>query len=226
MSVSLGEKVVGELHGRIVFKRRVTAIAGQLATMIPPGSRLLDVGCGDGSLAALLPRIVPGLAVQGVEVHARPDCAIDCRLYDGKHLPFPDGSFDICLFVDVLHHTMDPETICKDAFRVSRKNVLIKDHLCENALDAWTLRFMDWVGNSSHGVALPYNYLSQERWNKLYDAAGLEISKTVHELPLYPPPFSFLFGRGLHFISLLSKKGVPSCRGPNQADPVGPDPAS
>jgi ubiquinone/menaquinone biosynthesis C-methylase UbiE len=207
MSVSVGEKVVGKLHGRLVFNRRVKVIAKQLAAMIAPGSQLLDVGCGDGSLAALLAGMVPGLAVQGVEVHARPDCAIECSLYDGKRLPFPDGSFDVCLFVDVLHHTTDPETICRDAFRVSRKYVLIKDHLCENAVDAWALRFMDWVGNSSHGVALPYNYLSQDRWNKLFDAAGLETVKTVHEIPLYPPPFSLLFGRGLHFISLLRKKG-------------------
>lgn len=207
MSVSVGEKVVGQLHGSLVFKRRVKVIATQLAAMIPPGSRLLDVGCGDGSLAALLTQLVPGLTVQGVEVHARPDCAIECRLYDGKHLPFPDGSFDVCLFVDVLHHTMDLEIICRDASRVTGKYVLIKDHLSENALDAWTLRFMDWVGNSPHGVALPYNYLSQVRWSRLFDAAGLEPVKTEHKLPLYRPPFSFLFGRGLHFISLLRKKG-------------------
>jgi len=206
MGVSVGEKVVGQLHGRIVFKRRVAVLARHLAAMIPPGSQILDVGCGDGSLAALLTQLVPGLSVQGVEVHARPDCAIQCRLFDGKRLPFPDGSFDVCLFVDVLHHTMDPEAICRDAFRVSRKYVLIKDHLCENALDAWTLRLMDWVGNSSHGVALPYNYLSRKRWAGLFDTAGLETVQTEHELPLYPPPFSFLFGRGLHSISLLRKK--------------------
>jgi ubiquinone/menaquinone biosynthesis C-methylase UbiE len=207
MSGNVSENVIGHLHGRFVFKRRVNVIAKHLAAMIPPGSKVLDVGCGDGSLAALLTQIAPGIEVQGVEVHARPDCAIDCRLYDGEHLPFPDNSFDLCLFVDVLHHTMDPETICKDASRVSKASVLIKDHLCENAFDKWTLRFMDWVGNRHHGVALPYNYLSGERWSKLFDAAGLEPVKTERDLPLYSPPFSFLFGRNLHFVSLLRKRG-------------------
>ena len=206
VSVSAGEKVVGQLHGHLVFKRRVAAIARQLALMILPGSQILDVGCGDGSLAALLAQLVPGLTVQGVEVHARPNCAIECRLYDGKRFPFPDSSFDVCLLVDVLHHTMAPETICGEAFCVSRKYVLIKDHLCENQVDAWTLRFMEWVGNRSHGVALPYNYLSQERWGRLFDAAGLETVRTERELALYPPPFSLLFGRGLDFISLLRRK--------------------
>ena len=47
----------------------------------------------------------------------------------------------------------------------------------------------------------------QERWANLFDTVGLETVKTVKEVPLYPPPFSLLFGRGLHFISLLRKKG-------------------
>jgi ubiquinone/menaquinone biosynthesis C-methylase UbiE len=207
MSVGIGEKAVGHLHNRIVFKRRVNVIAKQLATMIPPGSQLLDVGCGDGSLGYLLTQLVPGLVVQGVEVLARPDCAIESYLYDGKRLPFPDDSFDVCLFVDVLHHTTNPEPIFRDATRVSRKNILVKDHFCENSFDRWTLRFMDWVGNSSHGVALPYNYLSQERWSGLFATVGLDPVKTELELPLYPFPFSYLFGRGLHFVSLLRKRG-------------------
>ena len=27
-----------------------------------------------------------------------------------------------------------------------------------------TLRFMDWIGNARHGVALPYNYWSAQEW--------------------------------------------------------------
>jgi ubiquinone/menaquinone biosynthesis C-methylase UbiE len=189
-----------------VFDRRAEVIAKQAAAMIPPGSQLLDVGCGDGSLAARVAQIVPLTNVQGAEVHARPDCAIECRLFDGKSLPFPDNSFDVCLFVDVLHHTMDPETICREAVRVSRKHVVIKDHLCENRVDDATLRFMDWAGNRSHGVALPYNYLSQKRWDKLFEDVGLEKIVTEHKIALYPFPFSLIFGRGLHFISLLQKK--------------------
>ena len=166
------------------------------------------MGCGDGSLGALLRSLVPGLHVEGVEVHARPDCAIPFHLFDGQHLPFPDNSFDVCLFVDVLHHSQTPVAILQDACRVSRKFVLIKDHLAESRFDYWTLRVMDWVGNAPHGVSLPYNYFSRAQWDDAFRRSSLALRSTQTDLSLYPPPLSWLFGRGLHFISLLEKKDV------------------
>jgi SAM-dependent methyltransferase len=205
MSADLGTQLVGKIHGNVVHQRRVAVLAQKLAAMLPPGNCLLDVGCGDGKLAALLRGAVSKLEVEGVEVLPRGDCAIPCQAFDGSHLPFPDDSFDGCLFVDVLHHTRDPFPVLHDACRVSRKFLLIKDHLAESALDHWTLRLMDWVGNRSHGVALPYAYLSGSEWLDLYKRLGLSVERTENDLALYPAPFSALFGRNLHFISLLRK---------------------
>lgn len=198
--------LVGRIHSRLIFDRRRNVLARRLAALLPSGSRLLDVGCGDGSLGALLGSLVPGLHVEGVEVHARPDCAVPFQLFDGQHLPFPDNSFDLCLFVDVLHHSPAPVVILQDACRVSRKFVLVKDHLSESHFDYWTLRLMDWVGNAPHGVSLPYNYLSRAQWDEAFRQSSLVSRSTQTDLPLYPPPLSWLFGRGLHFISLLEKK--------------------
>jgi len=206
MSANLGTQLVGKIHGKVVHQRRIVVLAQKLAEMLPPGSQLLDVGCGDGTLATLLRDAVPKLDVQGVEVLPRGDCAIPCRAFDGSHLPFPDDSFDCCLFVDVLHHTVDPFPLLRDACRVSRKFLLIKDHLAEGALDHWTLRLMDWVGNRSHGVALPYAYLSGAKWQDLYKRLGLIVQRTDSDLPLYPAPFSAVFGRRLHFIALLKRE--------------------
>jgi len=174
--------------------------------MLPPASRLLDVGCGNGTLAALLRQTVPELDVQGVEVLPRTECAIPCRAFDGVHLPFPDRSFDCCLFVDVLHHTKDPLMILQDAYRVSSEFILIKDHFAENAVDHLTLRLMDWVGNRPYGVALPYAYLSRSQWKELYNRLGVSLERTDCDLSLYPAPFSAIFGRDLHFIALLKKR--------------------
>lgn len=206
MSANAGIRLVGKFHGKVVVQRRIAVLAEKLGAMIAPGSRLLDIGCGDGKLAALLRDAVPGLKVEGVEVHPRNGCAIPCRYFDGSHLPFPDRCFDCCLLVDVIHHMKDPLPLLRDACRVSRQFLAVKDHLAENALDHWTLRLMDWVGNRPHGVALPYAYLSAAQWQELYQQLGLSVERTALDLPLYPAGFSMIFGRNLHFISLLRKQ--------------------
>jgi ubiquinone/menaquinone biosynthesis C-methylase UbiE len=197
-------ELVGKVHSHFVFQRRIAVLAEKLAAMVPPHSSMLDIGCGDGTISRLISDSVPGVEITGAEFARRPDCAIPCTEFDGKQLPLPDKSFDGCMFVDVLHHTLDPLTIVRDAVRVSRKFVLIKDHLQESLLDHWTLRLMDWVGNRPHGVVLPYAYLSQKQWQTLFRDAGLTESKSERNIPLYPAPFSFVFGRNLHFICLLS----------------------
>jgi len=166
---------------------------------------VLDVGCGDGTIAAVLKETRPDLTVEGVEIAPRPVCRIACRSFDGSHLPFPDQSFDVCLLVDVLHHTVDVTQLLREAARVARDSVLVKDHLSENSLDDGTLRFMDWIGNRPHGVTLPYNYQSRRQWEKHFATCGLRVAHFSSKVPLYPVPFSLLFGRKLHFVAQLRK---------------------
>jgi SAM-dependent methyltransferase len=206
MSDSQGMELLGRAHGQLVHKRRVAVLGQRLAAMLPPALTLLDVGCGDGTIAKIVGQSVPGLTVSGAEYAPRPDCAIPCAGFDGLRLPFPDQSFDGCMFVDVLHHSRDPLAILRDAARVCRSFILIKDHLAESTLDHMTLRFMDWVGNRPHGVELPYNYLSGQQWQNLYHDAGLVEVQVEREVPIYPVPFSYIFGRQLHFIALLKKR--------------------
>lgn len=42
------------LHGKLVHRRRVRVLAAHLLAWLPPGARVLDVGCGDGELGAAL----------------------------------------------------------------------------------------------------------------------------------------------------------------------------
>ena len=189
----------------MVFGRRTRVIAEALAPLIPLGAGILDIGCGDGTIASLLLGQRPDLSIEGVEIAPRPTCRISCRAFDGEHLPFPDGAFDACLFVDVLHHTRDLTQLLREAARVSRSLVLLKDHLSENSFDHTVLRAMDWVGNRPHGVTLTYNYQSLGQWKQHFAACGLRNTKLSANLPLYPPPFSLLFGRKLHFVAQLAK---------------------
>jgi SAM-dependent methyltransferase len=205
MSDSQTVKLVGKVHGKFVYGRRKAVLVQQLSVMLPAAATLLDVGCGDGTIGKLVGQSAPGMTVEGAEFIPRADCAIPCLGFDGEHLPFADESFDGCMFVDVLHHSRNALAILRDASRVSRKFILIKDHLAESSFDHATLRFMDWVGNRPHGVELPYNYFSNEQWQELFHGAGLREVRVERRIPLYPFPFSAVFGRSLHFIALLEK---------------------
>src|SRR5260370_33947635 len=192
-------------HRAFVFQRRTRVLAEILASQIPQRASVLDIGCGDGTIGSLIVERRPDISIQGGEDLVRPGCKIDCRAFDGSSLPFPDGCFDVCLFVDVLHHTPDPAILLREAVRVSRSFVLLKDHLDENIFDDMTLRFMDWVSNRPHGVVLAYNYQSRRQWAEYFSTCGLAVTAWTTRVPLSPPPVSFVAGRGLHFVSLLKK---------------------
>jgi SAM-dependent methyltransferase len=202
---SLFLSAVRQGHGVLVHGRRVRVLAKVLAEQIPQGAAVLDIGCGDGTIAALIVQARPDISMQGVEVLPRADCQIPCSSFDGNTLPFGERSFDVAMLVDVLHHTSDVSVLLREAARLSRQIVLLKDHLSENAFDHATLRFMDWVGNRPHGVTLTYNYQSRAQWDAHFAAAGLRAASLAANIPLYPVPFGALVGRGLHFVATLRK---------------------
>jgi hypothetical protein len=62
---------------------------------------------------------------------------------------------------------------------------------------------MDRVGNTRHGVALPYNYWRRSQWRQEFERVGLSPRNWNDSLHLYPWPASLLFDRSLHFVSRL-----------------------
>lgn len=194
---------LGKVHGALVFDRRVDVLARELAAQIPAGARVLDIGCGSGDIAAAIMSRRPDVKIEGVDVLVRPETRIPVKAYDGQTLPHPDASFDVAMMVDVLHHTDDPAAVLAEAKRVAKQGVLVKDHFRDGVLAGATLRFMDWVGNAPHGVRLPYNYLSKREWNGIWSDLGLAPQQLRERLGIYPAPFTWLFDRGLHFVTLL-----------------------
>jgi SAM-dependent methyltransferase len=204
--VGLGYRMLNAMHKALVFNRRVHILAAHFAETIPQRGTVLDIGTGDGVLAVALMQLRPDLRIEGVDVLARPDAAIPVTIYDGQTVPFPDQSFDYVLISDVLHHTENPAAVLAEAARVARLGIVLKDHLREGFLAGPTLRFMDWVGNRGHNVVLPYNYLSRDEWQVAYLRARLTTVSSKERLGLYPPPFSWLFERHLHFVALLAPR--------------------
>ncbi|HWZ83259.1 MAG TPA: class I SAM-dependent methyltransferase [Terriglobales bacterium] len=198
--------LAGSLHDRYVAPRRVRILANLVAPLLPENARVLDVGCGDGAVSRAIQQLRPDLHIEGVEVLLRDRSEIPVAAYDGKNLPFPDQSFDCVVMVDVLHHENDPARLLREAARVTSQCVVVKDHLLEGLLAAPTLRFMDWVGNARHGVALPYRYWRRAEWQLEIERAGLAPVTWDESLRLYPWPASLVFDRELHFVSRLEKR--------------------
>ena len=77
----------------------------------PAGQRVLDVGCGVGSID----RFLAGRFAHLCGVDTAPDAlgrghrenpAVTYAAADGTRLPFPDGGFDVVFAVCVLHHVV------------------------------------------------------------------------------------------------------------------------
>jgi SAM-dependent methyltransferase len=194
---------VETIHGRYVHDRRSRILSGHLAKFIPENVLVLDVGSGDGLLGQLISQIRPDVTIQGIDVLVRPRTHIPTEKYDGERIPYGDTSFDGVMFVDVLHHTTDPLILLREAIRVARRAIVIKDHLLDGLFAGQTLRFMDRAGNARHGVSLPYNYWTKETWVDAFDTLGLRVGMWTTKLDLYPRPASWLFDRSLHFVARL-----------------------
>lgn len=201
--IAVEKKFLNAAHDVVVFQRRVRVLLQCLLAELGQSGSVLDLGCGDGSLAKAIMERRPNLRFRGIDVLVRPRTAIPVELFDGVTIPAADQSYDWVTIVDVLHHTDNPGRLVSEAARVARKGVVIKDHLREGFAARQTLRVMDWVGNKGHNVRLPYNYLSRQEWDALFAQAGVSPLTWRTELSLYPFPATLLFDRGLHFVATL-----------------------
>lgn len=89
------------------------------------GGRVLDVGCGSGTMAKALKRERPELEVHGVdfatsaiESAAREAGGVIFEVARAEALPFADGWFDAVTMFDVLEHVDDGDRVLVEIARV------------------------------------------------------------------------------------------------------------
>jgi SAM-dependent methyltransferase len=191
------------LHERFNVPRRARILASRISELIPRDAHVLDVGTGDGQIAALIELRRPDVRICGIDLLVRERTEISVTPFDGRRIPFPDDSFDVVTFVDVLHHAADPMQLLREALRVSRNGLIVKDHTCDGFLAHATLRFMDRVGNRRFGIPVPADYWSAEVWRAAFAELELQASVWDHRLELYPWPLGLVFDRSLHCLCRL-----------------------
>ena len=101
-----------------------------IAELVPPGSRVLDLGCGNGELLGHL-RDVRQCTGYGIEIDdanvlactQRGVNVIQLNLEEGLAL-FEDQSFDVVLQLDTLQHLRNTEKMLRETARVGRIGIV------------------------------------------------------------------------------------------------------
>jgi SAM-dependent methyltransferase len=144
------------------------------------GMSVLDVGCGEGWVA-------DEIAQQGAAEVATVD-VVDVRrihglafsLYDGVHLPFPDGRFDVVMLNFVLHHVPNERkvSLLREALRVARETVFILEDTPRTSLDRLVSRRHGEAYRRKIGSNAPFGFLTVNEWQWLFRGMGLEAEAT------------------------------------------------
>ena len=101
-----------------------------LARLVPEGSRVLDLGCGDGSMLDYLQRS-RGCSGYGIEIAdanvlacvRRGVNVIQLNLDEGLAM-VGDNSFDVVLQIDTLQHLRNAEVMLRETARVGRTGIV------------------------------------------------------------------------------------------------------
>jgi methionine biosynthesis protein MetW len=101
-----------------------------IEAMVPEGSRVLDLGCGDGQLLAEL-AASKGCAGRGIEINDR--AVLSCiqrgvAVYHGDMLEgmtyYRDDSFDVVILSQTLQQASDPVRVIGEMLRVGRTAII------------------------------------------------------------------------------------------------------
>ncbi|MEO5795621.1 MAG: methionine biosynthesis protein MetW [Rhodoferax sp.] len=171
-----------------------------IARLVPVGSRVLDLGCGDGALLAHL-QATRGCTGYGVEIDdakllkcvQRGVNVVQLNLDEGLAL-FDDASFDVVLQIDTLQHLRNAEVMLRETARVGRMGVLAFPNFAH-----WPNRLSILRGRMPVTKRLPYQWydtpnirvgtfkdfevLAGKNNLHILDAFGLQEGREVRFLP-------------------------------------------
>jgi methionine biosynthesis protein MetW len=130
-----------------------------VTSMVPFGSRVLDLGCGNGELLAHL-QAHHGCSGYGVEIDdanvlacvQRGVQVIQLNLDQGLAL-FGDQSFDVVLQIDTLQHLRNAETMLRETVRVGCMGVVTFPNFAH-----WPNRLSVLQGHMPVTKKLPYQW--------------------------------------------------------------------
>ena len=152
---------------------RAYDMALEIARIIPPGSEVLDVGCGNGFIAHHLSAML-GTTIVGIDLGSSTDAPIDYRRYDGARFPGFDNSFDAVLLCYVLHHAQDVRVVLNEMLRVLHDGGLAV--IYEDIPRSWWDKGVCWFHNQQWRARTgPSTFRRESEWRALFKSLGFEI---------------------------------------------------
>ncbi len=159
---------------------------GLISTMIPSGARVLDVGCGTGSVSRLIMDACH-CTVLGIEPDAERAAAANANGIEIVGAQLTDeliprlGLFDVVLFADVLEHLVDPFGMLRLAQRFLRAGGAVVASLPNVA--HWTVRLNLLRGHFDYqpvGImdATHLRWFTIRSLHRLFSQAGYSIVDT------------------------------------------------
>jgi ubiquinone/menaquinone biosynthesis C-methylase UbiE len=152
---------------------RAYDMALEIAQVIPPGSRVLDVGCGNGFIAQHLCALLGGRLI-GIDIAATAEASIDYRQFDGEHFPLADDSADAVLFSYVLHHTQNLDAVMNELRRVltAGGRVVIYEDIPASWWDRLFCAFHNLKWRKRSGSC---TFRSKSEWRTVFNSGGFEV---------------------------------------------------
>jgi len=181
-------------------RAQVNATQLAIAELVPKGSRVLDLGCGDGAMLAHLQQ-ARGCSGYGIEIAdanllacvKRGVNVIQLNLDQGLTL-FEDASFDVVLQIDTLQHLRNAEVMLLETVRVGRIGIVAFPNFAH-----WPNRLSVLRGRMPVTRRLPYQWydtpnirvgthadlgiLAHKSGLKVQDSFGIQNGKTVRFAP-------------------------------------------
>ncbi len=149
-----------------------------LADLEPVRGKVLDVGCGAGSVAKAVKRERPDLDVVGCDVSRSALAVADFRAAEAEKLPFADGEFDFVWIFDVLEHVEKPEQVLREIARVLRPGGAFHIVLPLEGQPRTLYRLIGcgtrWTAKVRHGGHI--QIFSAERFSGLATFCGLPVT--------------------------------------------------
>jgi methionine biosynthesis protein MetW len=140
-----------------VYGRSDYAIIGQL---IEPGTRVLDLGCGEGELLAWLKehKKVDARGVELTSASVRKAIARGVSVYQGDLESalddYPEHAFDYVILSQTLQETRDPLHVLRGMLRIGKKAVVAFPNFGH-----WTMRLSHlWSGRAPRTKLFPHEW--------------------------------------------------------------------